>query len=276
MNGAGRAVVVTGASTGIGADAARRLAARGYTVFAGIRDDAAAAALVASEPRLRPLRLDVTLPDEIAAAATCVAAAGLPLHAVVGNAGIAVGGPLEGLPLGQVRQLFEVNVFGALAVAQAFLPQVRAARGRLVFVGSIAGRVTVPLLGPYSASKHALRALTDALRMELLPDGIPVVLIEPGSVKTPIWDKAEGSRERLYAALPPEILERYRSRLDRFFAVLADQARVGLPVETVGEAIASAVDAPQPAPNRILGFPARAGSVVALLPVALRDRILGR
>ena len=163
------AVVVTGASTGIGADATAQLAAAGFIVFAGVRDDAAAAALAALGERVRPLRLDVTDPDQIAAAAAAVGASGFPLAALVNNAGVAVGGPLEVLPIEHVRQVFDVNVFGALAVTQAFLPQIRAAHGRLVFIGSIAGRLAIPFIGPYSSSKFALRALTDALRVELPP-----------------------------------------------------------------------------------------------------------
>jgi NAD(P)-dependent dehydrogenase (short-subunit alcohol dehydrogenase family) len=270
------AVVVTGASTGIGADAASQPAAAGFVVFAGVRDDAAAATLAALGERVRPLRLDVTEPEQIAAAAAAVGASGFPLAALVNNAGVAVGGPLEVLPLASVRQAFEVNVFGSLAVTQAFLPQLRAARGRLVFIGSIAGRLAIPFIAPYSASKFALRALTDALRIELAPDGIRVTLIEPGSVKTPIWAKGRAGRERLLGALPPAAIERYGPQLEAMFANTANEERTALPVEVVGRSIVRAVTAPRPRDNEILGFPARAGSVIALLPARWRDRMFRR
>jgi len=268
-----KAVVVTGASSGIGADAAAQLAAAGFVVFAGVRDDAAAAALAALGDRVRPLHLDVTDPEQIASAAAAVGAAGFPLAALVNNAGIAVGGPLEALPLDQVRRVFEVNVFGALAVTQAFLPQLRAARGRLVFVGSIAGRLAIPFIAPYSASKFALRAFTDALRVELAPDGIEVTLIEPGSVRTPIWAKGRASRERLLAQLPPAAVEHYRARLESMFTNTAREERNALPVEVVGRSIVRAVTARRPRTNDLIGFPARAGSIVALLPGRVRQKM---
>jgi NAD(P)-dependent dehydrogenase (short-subunit alcohol dehydrogenase family) len=268
------AVVVTGASTGIGAEAARRLARAGFTVFAGVRDDAAAAALRGLDERIRPLRLDVTEPAQLGAAVETVTAHGEPLAALVANAGIAVGGPLEYLPLDQVRRQFEVNVFGALASAQAFLPQLHASRGRLVFVGSISGRLAVPLIGPYAASKFALRALADALRNELAPAGVAVALIEPGSVKTPIWAKGRASRDRLLGSLPPAAHEHYGAGLTRLFAQLDEQERGGMPVERVGDAILHAVTAPHARASYLLGTPARLGSIVAMLPARLRDRLL--
>ncbi|MDB5092090.1 MAG: Oxidoreductase, Glucose/ribitol dehydrogenase family, partial [Candidatus Eremiobacteraeota bacterium] len=190
MNGARtEAIVVTGASTGIGAAAAAELARLGYVVFAGVRSDADASAVCALHENVRALRLDVTSAAEVAAAAGAVAASGLALQGVVNNAGIAVAGPLEYLPVDEWRRQFEVNLFGAVTVTQAFLPLLRPARGRLVFVGSVSGRLATPFIAPYSASKFALRAVTDALRIELFPFGLSVSLIEPGSVKTPIWQK---------------------------------------------------------------------------------------
>ena len=266
-----RAVVVTGASTGIGADAAERLAALGFVVYAGVRDLASAP----NAERIRPLQLDVTDAAQIAAAAATVAADGIPLAALVGNAGIAVGGPLEDLPLAEFRRQFEVNVFGSLAVAQAFLPHLRRVRGRLVLVGSIAGRLSIPFVAPYSASKFALRAIADAFRVELAPAGIAVALIEPGSVKTPIWAKGRASRERLMTMLPPEAIERYGPQLDAVFARTEAEERTGLPVERVGRAIVHAVTAKRPRGSYLIGVPARVGSIAAMLPASLRDRMIG-
>jgi len=191
------AAVITGASSGIGADAAALLAREGFVVFAGVRSDADAARAAALHERVRPLTIDVADRASIAAAAEAVAASGLVLRGVVGNAGIAVAGPLEYLPVDEVRRQFEVNVFGALAFVQASLPQLRGSRGRVVLVGSISGRLGVPFIAPYSASKAALRAFADALRVELRAAGIGVSLIEPGSVKTPIWQKGRDSRDAL-------------------------------------------------------------------------------
>jgi short-subunit dehydrogenase len=144
----------------------------------------------------------------------------------------------------------------------------------LVFVGSIAGRLAIPFIGPYSASKFALRALSDALRAELEPDGIAVTLIEPGSVNTPIWAKGRAARERLAAELGADAVDRYRERLEKLFATTARQEQTAMPVEVAGRAIVRAVTAPRPPENVVLGFPARAGSIVALLPARMRQRML--
>ena len=268
------AVVVTGASTGIGAGAAALLAREGFLVFAGVRNDADAARAATLHDNVRPLRLDVTQRDEIRAAAELVAASGHPLRAVVSNAGIAVGGPLEFLPVDELRRIFEINVFGAAELTQAFLAQLRMSRGRLVFVGSISGRLAVPFVAPYSMSKFALRALADALRVELRPAGIAVSLLEPSAVKTPIWSKGRDSRAALLALLPPQATERYGAQLNAMFEQIEREERGAMPVETVARAILHAVTARKPRARYLLGTGARAGSVVALLPTALRDRAI--
>ena len=269
-----QAVVVTGASSGIGAAAALMLAQAGFVAFAGVRNDADAARAESLHERVRAVRLDVTDRASIDAAAAHVAEQGYPLRGVVANAGIAVAGPLEFLPVDEVRRQFEVNVFGALEVAQAFLPQLRASYGRLVFVGSISGRLAVPFIAPYSASKFALRALTDALRVELAPARIAVALIEPGSVKTPIWQKGRDAREELQTRLGPAALERYGAQIDAVYAQTVREERAGMPVEQVARAIQHALTARKPRARYIVGGNARAGSIVALLPPALRDRVL--
>jgi len=268
------AVVVTGASTGIGADVASLLAHEGFLAFAGVRNDADAARVATLHAHVRPLRLDVTDPVSVDEAARTVAATGHVLRAVVNNAGVAVAGPLEFLPVGELRRQFEINVFGAVAVAQAFLPQLRASHGRLVFVGSISGRLSVPFIAPYSASKFALRAIADAMRIELRPAGIAVSLIEPSSVKTPIWQKGRDSREALLASLPPKALEYYAREIDAVFAQIGREERAAMPVRDVSRAVLHAITARTPKARYLLGGGARAGSIVALLPAALRDRAL--
>ena len=275
MSGEDReAVVVTGASSGIGLDAVELLAREGFVAFAGVRNDADAARVEALHPNVRAVRLDVTDRAAIDAAAATVAASGLPLRGVVNNAGVAIAGPLEFLPVDELRRQFEINVFGAVAVSQAFLPQLRLSRGRLVFVGSISGRLAIPFIAPYSASKFALRALTDALRVELRPAGIAVVLLEPSSVKTPIWQKGRDSREARVALLPAKAMEYYAPQVEAIFATTEHEERIAIPVERVSAAILHALTAPKPRRRYLLGSGARSGSIVALLPAALRERAL--
>jgi NAD(P)-dependent dehydrogenase (short-subunit alcohol dehydrogenase family) len=268
------AVVITGASSGIGADAAALLAREGFFVFAGVRSEADAARAAALHERVTPLMLDVAGRDSIAAAVKTVAESGHPLRGVVANAGIAVAGPLEYLPVDEIRRQFEVNVFGALAFVQAFLPQVRASRGRVVFVGSISGRLGVPFIAPYSASKAALRSFADALRVELRGAGIGVSLIEPSAVKTPIWQKGRDSRESLIGLLPPLATEHYAEHIDAVFAQTHREEKSGIPPEQVSRAILHALTARKPRATYLLGASARAGSIVAMLPPGLRDRAL--
>ena len=276
MNASREAIVISGASTGIGAASAERLARDGFLVFAGVRTDADAAAVEALHPNVRALRLDVTDDASIEAAVTTVAAAGLPLQGLVNNAGIVVAGPVEFLPLALWRRLYDVNLFGAIAMAQAFLPLLRASRGRIVFVGSISGRLATPFLAPYASSKFALRAVADALRVELRPSGVRVALIEPGDVKTPIWRKGRESKPDLVAAMAPAALDHYGPQLDGLFAMAESAERSGMPVEHVTEAIANALTASKPRPNHLVGTQARGGSILALMPAALRERIIRR
>ena len=176
-------VVVTGASSGIGEACALRLDKLGFRVFAGVRREADSEALKRkASDRLIPIFLDITEASSIAAAVDVVAAAvgEAGLSGLVNNAGVVIAGPLEFLPLDQICKQFEVNVIGQITVTQAFLPLVRQGHGRLVNIGSLAGRVAMPFIGAYSASKFAMEALTDALRVELRPWKIRVSLIEIG------------------------------------------------------------------------------------------------
>src|SRR5512133_1136305 len=188
-----RTALVTGASSGIGAACARRLESAGWRVFSGVR--AAGDAAAGTE-----VLLDVTSVEQIRAATKEIG----QLDALVNNAGIAIAMPLEFLPLDELRRQLEVNVIGQVAVTQAFLPHLRRSRGRIVFVGSIAGKSALPFLGAYAASKHALEAIADTLRIELRPFGIEVAIVEPGTMATPIWQKARETVQRLLPTLPAE------------------------------------------------------------------------
>jgi NAD(P)-dependent dehydrogenase (short-subunit alcohol dehydrogenase family) len=265
-----RAVVVTGASTGIGAATVAALAARGFIVYAGVRNGADAERARASHANVRPLLLDVTEQRAIATAVEIVRTSNLPLIGLVNNAGVAFGGPLEMLPLDELRAQFDVNVIGAMAVTQAFAPLLREHPSRIIFIGSIAGRIAMPYMAPYCASKAALRALADALRMELAPSHIDVSLIEPGSVATPIWSKGLAFLARLPATAPAH----YRTAIETVMKNLAAEERSGMPVAHVARAVVRALTTRKPKAHYILGAPARAGALLALLPPSLHDRFL--
>src|SRR2546429_6668900 len=183
------AVLISGASTGIGRACAEHLDGLGFAIFAGVRNQSDADSLRgAGSGRTQPVMLDVTEPESIASALRIVdEAATAGLSGLVNNAGISVGGPLEFVEIDEWRRGLEVNFIGQVAVTQAALPALRKARGRIVNMTSIGGRLASPFLGPYNASKYALEAVTDSLRLELRQFGVAVAAIEPGAVATPIW-----------------------------------------------------------------------------------------
>jgi NAD(P)-dependent dehydrogenase (short-subunit alcohol dehydrogenase family) len=278
--------VVTGASTGIGRATTLRLARAGWTVLAGVRDPAAGERLVADAPatgRVVALPLDVTDAEQIALAAQAVeeetAQQGRPgtgrLDALVNNAGIGVGGPLELVPMDELRWQFEVNVFGQVAVTQAMLPALRRAHGRVVFVSSIGGRVAVAFTAPYAASKHAVEAIGDALRVELHKSNVQVALIEMASVATPIWDKAKADADRL--SLPPELQPVYGTAMAGMEKAMAEAAQSGIPPEQLAETIERALTEPRMKARYVVGRRAK-GMLLAkrLLPDHVFDRVLRR
>jgi NAD(P)-dependent dehydrogenase (short-subunit alcohol dehydrogenase family) len=253
--------LITGASTGIGRATALRLAGSGWRVLAGVRNASAGEELVrlAAGGALIPIELDVTVPEQVAAAAARVdqeAPAPAGLDALVNNAGIGIGGPLELISDEDLRRQFDVNVFGQIAVTQALLPALRRARGRIVFISSIGGRVAMAYTAPYGASKHAIEAFGDALRVELHSSGVQVALIEPGSVATPIWDKSRVEADRI--VIPPDLAEQYGHIPAAMEKVLADTAKRGVPPEQVAETIAGALSAPRMRARYLVGRDARA------------------
>jgi len=270
-------VLITGASTGIGAACAIRLAAAGMHVYAGVREDAAGAALRAQNAALiTPLHLDVTNAGSIAAAvATLEAQLGdAGLNGLVNNAGIAIGGPLEVLPMNEIRRQFDVNVFGALAVTQAFLPQLRRARGRIVNMGSIAGRIALPFLGPYCMSKSALRAMTHALRLEVDAWGIDVALVEPGAIATPIWKKSNAAADVMQATLQNDTLAHYSRHLEGIRRVIAKAEEQAINADAVARAVEHALTAAHPKTEYLVGNDARMRAAInAVLPQFLQDRL---
>ena len=273
-------VVVTGASTGIGRACALDLDARGFTVYAGVRKDADGDALrSAASPRLVPLRIDVTDAASIAAAKAQVeaAAAGKGVAGLVNNAGIGVGGPLEFIDLDELRRQLEVNVTGQIAVTQAFLPMLRQAKGRIVFMGSVAGRLATPFIAPYSASKHALEAITDAFRIELRPWGIGVAIVEPGSIATPIWDKAQVQTNEIQASASEEQRALYGDTLESVRGALLEFQKRGIPPERVAKAVAHALTARRPKTRYLVGTDARLQAAMATVaPDRIVDRLVAR
>jgi NAD(P)-dependent dehydrogenase (short-subunit alcohol dehydrogenase family) len=271
-------VVVTGASTGIGAACALDCAGRGMTVFAGVRDPRTGEALAAKGgPLLIPITIDVT--DELSIArsveAVQLVVGEKGLGGLVNNAGIVVGSPLEVIPLSHLRKQLEVNVIGQIAVTQAFLPLLRRGRGRIVNMGSIAGRGTIPLLGPYSASKYALEALTDALRMELQPWGILVSIIEPGAIATPIWEKSAKEAEGLEASVSVEAKALYGEAVIRIREAIAQAAKRAIAPEAVVRAVHHALTAPRPRTRYLVGTDAKLRAwMVKWLPDRVQDRLL--
>ncbi len=273
------AVVITGTSTGIGEACALRLDKLGFRVFAGVRkvEDGATLARKASG-RLTPLLLDITSEASIAAAAARVAEAvgETGLAGLVNNAGIAVGGPLEFLPIAELRRQLEVNVIGQIAVTQAFLPLLRMGEGRIVNIGSISGRMAIPMLGPYCASKFALEALTAALRMELTPWGIAVSIIEPGGVATPIWRKSLAAGQEMARRLPPQAEQFYGPLIARQQKLALRSDRNGLPPDRVARDVVHALTAPKPKTRYMMGRSTAIGEVLIRLPERVRERLILR
>jgi NAD(P)-dependent dehydrogenase (short-subunit alcohol dehydrogenase family) len=263
-------VVVTGASTGIGRATAQRLAGLGFTVVAGVRKDADARAI--SAPGIEPVLVDVTDPDGIAALRARLE--DRPISGLVNNAGVTVNGAIEYLELDELRRQFEVNLFGHVAVTQALLPGIRAAKGRIVNIGSIGGRTALPFIGAYTASKFAMHGLTDSLRLELAPAGIHVALVEPGSIDTEIWRKGIEDAERQFEELTPEQEERYGDRLRKMDKVGRRTAKMAISPEKAAKVVTHALTARRPRARYLVGVDARVQSAVGRLPAAMSDRVL--
>jgi NAD(P)-dependent dehydrogenase (short-subunit alcohol dehydrogenase family) len=273
-----KTVLVTGASTGIGEACALRLDRLGYRVYAGVRSQEYADGLCRrGSDRIVPVFLDVTDQAQVDAAAKQITDGGGSLDGVVNNAGIARGGPLEYLPLEIWREQLEVNVLGQVAVTKAVLPSIRAAGGRIVFIGSIGGKVATMLMGPYSASKFAIEAIGESLRAELRPWGISVSVIEPGAVKTAIWDKGRQEADRLEQALPEEARTRYARHIAAIRKAIEMQDRQGVSPDKVTAAVEHALFSSRPKTRYLVGTDARVQALlVRWLPDRPREAIIRR
>jgi NAD(P)-dependent dehydrogenase (short-subunit alcohol dehydrogenase family) len=269
-----RTVLVTGASTGIGRLTVERLARNGWRVFASVRKGRDAEELAAIHG-ITPLVFDVTDVEAIGAAARRVddAVGEAGLGGLVNNAGLAIGGPLEFLPLDELRYQFDVNVTGQVAVTQAFMPALRRARGRILFVGSVAGRSPLPFIAPYSASKSALHALAASLRVEVKPWGIDVSVIEPAAFASSIWDTA---LDRADGFLAPD-----SSGLDAYYGSTLQSVQRAVrraghakPPHAVAAVIEKALLANRPKARYPVGLAAHARHIFEMLPTRLRDTLI--
>lgn len=271
-------VVITGVSSGIGKVTAELLAEGGYHVLGSVRRQADAAPLQSTlGEKFTPLVFDVTDQQavEAAAAQTANVVGGQGLAALINNAGIALWGPLMHQPLDEVRRHFDVNVLGLLGVTQAFLPLLGAVAsqsrppGRIVNVSSVGGKITFPFIGAYGATKHAVESLSDGLRRELHIYGIDVIVIEPGNVQTPIWDKAEQEDVTRYEGTE------YFEIIRQFQQDFADKGRKGMPPEVVGRTIRKAIESKRPRTRYALPNRAISGWLVPrLLPDRWLDRMI--
>lgn len=257
-----RTVFVTGASTGIGRATVERLAKDGYDVIAGVRREGDAPAAARTH-----VLIDLADPDGIAIACKdVVAACDGELSAIVNNAGINVNGPFEVVPLEEWRRQFEVNLFGHLAVTRELLPTLLETRGRVVTVGSVGGRFSAPFLGPYSASKFAVRAWSDSLRIELASHGVDVVLIEPGAIATEIWGKGNAHADRTIDGMTDEQTARYGAQIAAARKRAGFAERNAIPAERAAAVIAKALSAPHPKARYLVGVDARVQALVSVLP----------
>lgn len=268
-----KSVLVTGASSGIGEETAVFLAHKGFRVFAGARRIESLRDLAAvGSGRITPVPIDVTDEASIAAAVKLIADEGVILYGLVNNAGVSVMGPCERIPLDEWRRQYETNVFGLVAVTQAVLPQMRkAGRGRIVNIGSLAGRIASPFQGAYASSKHAVEGLSDALRRELVPHGIRVSVIRPGFINTPFGHQEQASLDR-YAGD-----DVYGEQLQAFKEWHAKGHPNAPSPVVVADAVHQALTAERPH-SRYTAPPKMLGALMArnLLPSAVSDRILER
>lgn len=270
-------VLVTGASTGIGRATALYLDHLGWRVFATVRRSADEEVLRhEASDRITPLHLDVSDREAIRAAAWQVEQSQPSgLDGLVNNAGVAIAGPLEVLPLDAFREQLEVNTVGQLAITQAFLPSIRKRRGRIVNVSSINGRIASPFNGAYAASKFALEAMSDALRIELAHWGIHVVVVQPGAIRTAIRDTAKARAEDTFGHPQPRAAELYGKLIHRLLQAAGTSPARTLPPDRVARVIHTALTTRRPRTRYLVGWDARIGALLAwLLPDRWMDRIL--
>jgi NAD(P)-dependent dehydrogenase (short-subunit alcohol dehydrogenase family) len=277
---AAKSILITGASSGIGRATALRLARAGWHVFASVRNEADATALkTAAGDGLQTVRLDLGDERSIALAAEDVALrlGGRGLDGLVNNAGIGKVSPTEHISLDALREIYQVNLFGQIAVLQAFLPLVRMAKGRIINMGSVGDHVAPPFAGALSSSKAAFASMSAALRMEVRPQGVHVCIIEPGAINTPAAGKTLGGIEQAIAGMPPAGIGLYGQAMRRMVRTFAQTEQHGSPPEVVARVIERALTDRNPRPRYRAGKDAAKLTLLArLLPEKLLDRAILR
>lgn len=255
-----KTILVTGASTGIGWATSLELAEKGWRVFAAVRKEADAKKLRdASSGKITTVIMDIVDYESVKRGAQEIekALGGDGLDALFNNAGISVQGPLEIIPIELFEQQIRVNVFGHVFVTQTFLPLLRKAKGRIVFTSSESGRMTLPLMAPYSSSKFALEAVASALRIELRPWKIKVSCVELQTIKTPMWEKIDTSTEKLMASLPKQTRDLYQKELKTLSVFPKWQAEMGISMKKAVRVIIRALSARSPKARYLVGYEAR-------------------
>jgi NAD(P)-dependent dehydrogenase (short-subunit alcohol dehydrogenase family) len=267
--------VISGASSGIGAATARELARRGFHVLAGVRRERDADAI--RGPGIEPLILDITVPDHIRALVARVLGdpRGRAVRSLVNNAGAPVNVPVEAFAIDDWRRLFEVNLFGHVAMTQALLPALVRSKGRVVNISSVGGRIAMATYGPYAGTKFALEAVSDALRREVAPFGVEVVVVEPGAVRTEMLGRAVATAQQHAAAMTPEQEQRYGGLVQAIAAQAASATKSAMPAEAAAAVIAEAVTARKPRTRYTVGRDAALLTrLVRILPDRALDRLL--
>lgn len=272
-----KTVLITGTSTGIGRACVERMAAEGWTVYAGVRKTADGDDLVASIPGdVRPVILDVTKPEQLAAVVARLGdeLGGRGLDGLVNNAGVARGGPVESTSDEEWQEHFDINVFGVVRVTRELLPLIIAAKGRVVNIASVSGRVGMAMFAPYSAGKHAVEAITESLRFEMKDFGVQVACVEPGIVQSAIWAKGDELFDEVERELPPELVARYRRHFDMLSGFLADGVAHGVPASRVAKAVHHALASSRPKHRYLIGPDGKLTGLSGFFPDKLKARML--
>ncbi len=265
-------ILVTGASTGIGEALTIALAQKGYSVLAGCRQFKDLTKF-SEFNKVTTIKLDVTDEKDLEQLSEFLKGSKEPLEVLVNNAGVVGAGPLEFMPLENLKKVFDVNVWGLLRTTQVCLPFLRTSKGRVVNVSSIAGRTVTPLLGPYNASKFSVEVINDALRMELLDTGIKFILIEPGSIRTPIWDKSQASLAIDFDKFPPKAHELYSVVMQKFSKLAQISQKKSSPVSLVTDQIVAAIESRDPRHRYLVGRDAKLSRLLNVLPSKFVDRL---
>lgn len=272
------AVLITGASSGIGKACAQVFFSAGYRVFAGVRKDEDGISLCKDiSPQLHAVILDITKTQDITNALNWITRTlgpGEGIKGIINNAGIVVGGPLEFLSPDDFRYQLEVNLTGQFVVTQAFLPLIRKANGRIIYVGSAEGRFAIPFSGAYAASKFGLEGLADALRRELEPWRIPVILVEPGTVKTPIWEKSFSAAEQRVAAMGKEAQSLYGNRGEAIKRIMNNGLKTAITPHEVAHVLLKAMEKKHPRTRYPVGRDARLAALSVFVPDKFKDWLM--